>query len=114
MAWRTMEVAEQGMRFVVAASRGKREMRALCAEFGISRPTGDLWLERYRAGGVAGVSERSRRPRSSPGRTEAAVGQRIVALRGSGPPGANPSLRGGSGADACVRRRHTCLGDVLG
>jgi transposase InsO family protein len=80
-----MEVAEQRMRFVVAASRGKREMRALCAEFGISRPTGYLWLERYRAGGVAGVSERSRRPRSSPGRTEAAVEQRIVALRGERP-----------------------------
>src|SRR5260370_37920181 len=104
MAWRTMEVAEQGMRFVVAASRGKREMRALCAEFSISRPTGYLWLERYRAGGVAGVSERSRRPRSSPGRTEAAVEQRIVALRGSGPTGAHANWRWVPGAQGFVCR----------
>lgn len=81
MAWRRMEVREQRVRFVVAASRGERGMTSLCAEFGISRPTGYLWLERYRAGGVAAVAELSRRPRSSPARIAEAVEQRIVTLR---------------------------------
>jgi hypothetical protein len=42
MAWRTMEVSEQWVRFVVAANRGGSSFSALCAEFGISRPTGYL------------------------------------------------------------------------
>ena len=81
MAWRSVEVEEQRVRFVVAASRNSGSLTGLCAEFGISRPTGYLWLERYRAGGVAGVAELSRRPRSSPARTPEAIEQRIVALR---------------------------------
>ena len=81
MAWRSVEVEEQRMRFVVAASRKSGSLTGLCAEFGISRPTGYLWLERYRSGGVAAVAEWSRRPRSSPRRTAEAIEQRIVALR---------------------------------
>jgi transposase len=64
-----MDVSEQRVRFVVAANRGGSSFSALCAEFGITRPTGYLWLERYQSGGVALISERSRRPLSSPTRT---------------------------------------------
>jgi len=85
MAWGEVEVSEQRMRFVVAASRGERTMSALCAEFGISRPTGYHWLQCFRAGGVAGVQERSRRPGRSPHQTAEPIEQRIVALRQSHP-----------------------------
>ena len=81
MAWRTMEVADQRIRFVIAASGSSRSMVELCAEFGISRTTGYVWLGRYRSDGVAGVCERSRRPLSSPTRTKAEIEDRIVALR---------------------------------
>ena len=50
MPWKTMDVQEQRVRFVVAASRGEKAMAALCQEFGISRPVGYEWLSRYRAG----------------------------------------------------------------
>ena len=60
MAWRSVKVEAQRMRFLVAASSGEGSLTGLCAEFGISRPTGYLWLERYRADGVAGVAELSR------------------------------------------------------
>jgi transposase len=60
-----MEVQDQWVRFVVAASLGKKPMSQLCVEFGISRPTGDLWLDRYHDGGVAANAERRwRRPGS--------------------------------------------------
>ena len=39
-----------------------------CRRCGISRPTLRKWWRRYRAEGMAGLEERSRRPRSSPGR----------------------------------------------
>lgn len=81
MAWRSVDVEEQRIRFVVAASRGEISVSSLCAEFGISRATGHLWLKRYRAGGIAGMAEQSRRPRSSPRRTREQVEERLVALR---------------------------------
>ena len=71
MAWRTRDVEEQRMRFVVAASRKEKSLTELCAEFEISRPTGYGWLQRYQARGIAGMQEESRRPHHSPARTAA-------------------------------------------
>ena len=50
MAWGTVNVDEQRVRFVVSAKRGEKTMRALCEEFAISRPTGYEWLRRYHGG----------------------------------------------------------------
>jgi len=44
-----MEVYEHRIRSVVEASLHASSMTELCARYGISRPTGYLWLERYRA-----------------------------------------------------------------
>ena len=40
MAWGTVKVDEQRVRFVVSAKRGEKTMSAMCEEFAISRPTG--------------------------------------------------------------------------
>jgi transposase len=56
MPWKTMDVQDRRVEFVVSALRRIKPFRALCAEFGISRPTGYLWLERYREGGVAAIA----------------------------------------------------------
>ena len=42
-----MDVREQRVQFVVAAARREKSFTALCQEFGISRPTGSLWVKRY-------------------------------------------------------------------
>jgi len=76
-----MDEQDQRMRFVVAAFRRERSLSSLCAEFGVSRPTGMLWLERYRSGGAAAVIEQSRRPHHSPTRTAPELEQQVVALR---------------------------------
>src|SRR5581483_11162315 len=81
MPWKQMEVRQQRVEFVVRASRNEESLAELCREFGISRPTGYLWLARYRDGGVESVADRSRRPRLSPTRTRTELEARIVALR---------------------------------
>jgi len=81
MPWKKMEVREQRVEFVVRALRGAEPMSRLCGEFGISRPTGYLWLARYREGGVAAIEERSRRPAHSPTQTAPELEARIRALR---------------------------------
>ncbi|MGD0793459.1 MAG: IS481 family transposase [Terriglobales bacterium] len=81
MPWKTMDVEEQKVRFVVAATRQEKSFTALCQEFGISRPTGCLWRKRYQEAGLAGIAERSRRPQQSPTRTTAELEQRVVEMR---------------------------------
>src|ERR1700693_6188120 len=81
MPWKTMELREQRVRFVVAASRREKPFNALCHEFGISRPTGYLWVRRYHQSGVSGIAERSRRPHLSPHQTKARLEEQVVQLR---------------------------------
>ena len=82
MPWTSTSVNDQRIKFVVRASQDSVNMSALCREFGISRPTGYLWLNRYReSGSLSGVFERSRRPRHSPNRTLRHYEDRIAALR---------------------------------
>ena len=76
-----MDVHEQRVRFVVEATQQTQTFRALCAAYEISRPTGYLWLRRYRELGVDGIAERSRKPHRSPERTNPELERQVVQLR---------------------------------
>src|SRR5665213_497370 len=57
-------------------------MKGLCEEFGISRPTGYLWLKRYRScERLQELGEKSRRPHRSPHQTDPEIEDRVIALR---------------------------------
>ncbi len=79
--------------FVQQASAPDANLSALCAQFGISRPTGYKWLARFQEEGAAGLAEQSRRPMTSPSRTTAALEQRIVELRRQHPAWGGRKLR---------------------
>ena len=81
MGWKSMEVREQRVRFVVAASRGEKPFQALCEEFEISRPTGYVWKKRYQEQGVAGIVERSRRAGRQAQQTEQSLEEQVEQLR---------------------------------
>src|SRR5215468_10318278 len=81
MPWKTMDVREQRVKFVVAASRREKPFSTLCEEFGIFRPTGQLWLQRNRETGVEGIAERSRRPHHSPRQTTCGLEEQVVKRR---------------------------------
>jgi transposase InsO family protein len=81
MGWRHVEVSSERVRFVQAAVLEERSFASLCTSFGISRPTGYLWLKRFREGGVAAIAEHSRRPARSPARLGSATEARVVSLR---------------------------------
>ena len=80
MFWGRRDVRDLRVEFVIRA-KGGENLSDLCREFAISRPTGYLWLRRFAAEGVAGVTERSRRPHVSPRQTDGEIEARIVALR---------------------------------
>jgi transposase InsO family protein len=73
---------DQRVEFVLRARAEEETISELCREYTISRPTGYLWLRRYReAGSVTGLAEHSRRPLHSPQRTAAQLEAAVLGLR---------------------------------
>ena len=66
---------------VLKVVTNQSSVTAAAAEVGLSRGHLHRLLRRYREGGLEALEPRSRRPQTSPGRTPAAVRERIVALR---------------------------------
>jgi transposase InsO family protein len=82
MPWKTESVMDQRVEFVLRAQEEDESFAALCRDYGISRPTGYLWVHRYQeVGSVNGLAEHSRRPRDSPRRTTEEVETAVLALR---------------------------------
>lgn len=85
MPWQARSIVSQREEFVLLASAPGACVTLLCRRFGISRQTGHLWIRRYAAEGAAGLGDRSRRPRSSPGRSAEAMERLVTELRGRHP-----------------------------
>lgn len=83
MPWREVSVMDQRREFVQLAMQEGANRRELCRRFGIHPDTGYKWLDRWTADEELG--DRSRRPLSSPSRTEAAIEQRLLAVRDAHP-----------------------------
>jgi transposase InsO family protein len=82
MPWLETDVRDQRIQFVLTVRRGTGTVSEACRAFGISRTTGYKWLRREaRAGSVAVLTDRSRRPHHSPRQTPLAVVQRLGELR---------------------------------
>jgi transposase InsO family protein len=79
MPWKTCDLMDKRSEFVELASRGSANKAELCRRFGISRKTGYKWLGRQRKGD--GLADATRRPATSPGKTGAAMEDKIVAAR---------------------------------
>lgn len=65
MPWQPREVMNQRTEFALRALETDN-FRALCREFGISPKIGYKWRARFLEEGIGGMSDQSRRPRSSP------------------------------------------------
>jgi transposase InsO family protein len=85
MPWKSGTIMDSRQEFVRLAETGDVSIAALCRRFGISRQTGHLYLRRHREAGETGLADRSRRPLSSPGRSNSEIEAQIVALRDTHP-----------------------------
>lgn len=90
MPWERRTVEDQRREFAQAALECSN-FSALCREYGITRRTGMKWKARYEA--QEPLSDRSRRPNSSPTRTPEAVERRILELRTENPGWGAKTLR---------------------
>ncbi|TNH04115.1 transposase, partial [Pasteurellaceae bacterium Phil11] len=71
-------VMEQKICFIQAYLAKRTSKSELCKQFGISRPTGDKWIQRYHLNGLAGLSALSRKPHHNPNAVSAYVCERLV------------------------------------
>lgn len=102
MPWKETDVLKERVKFILEwekrfeATRGNVNLAELCREFGITRPCGYKWLERYRKSGdrLDAVRELSRRPHKSPTATPTEVEDFIVAARKKFPKWGPKKLRG--------------------
>ena len=84
MPWQ--EVSKMSMRreFVRLALQEGSNVRELCRRYGVHPDTGYKWIGRWTAG-ERELDDRSRRPRSSPGRTAMAMEERVLETRDAHP-----------------------------
>lgn len=85
MPWRITGLIECRREFCELVTAAGMSVRAACREFNISRKTGHKWLNRFRQEGVAGLSDRRRRPRRSPRRACTELERLVVAYKNRHP-----------------------------
>src|ERR1700721_4310862 len=84
MPWCEVSVMDQRREFVRLAAQEGANRRELCRRFGISPDVGYKWLARWQAGDRE-LTDRSRRPHVMPGRSDAAIEERVLAVRDKHP-----------------------------
>jgi transposase InsO family protein len=83
MPWQEVSIMDERREFVRLAMQEGANRRELCRRFGIHPDTGYKWLGRWATGGE--LADRSRRPHSSPARSDRAVEDRVLAVRDAHP-----------------------------
>jgi transposase len=85
MPWEESRIVDQRLQFLSSYQKEEMSVSDLCREFGVSRPTGYRWINRYKEVGPEGLLDLSSKPHScshaTPERTENA----ILALRSKYP-----------------------------
>jgi putative transposase len=81
MPWKGVTVSEQKQRFIEDFLLNYYSITDLAQRFCISRKTAHKWINRYLEQGPARLEERSRRPKSCPWQTDAALVAEIVEMR---------------------------------
>jgi len=78
MPWEETSAMDQRIGFIGDWLRRDYTKRELCRAYGISRPTADKWIRRYREGGPGGLAELSRAAHSHPNQTADEVRAMII------------------------------------
>jgi transposase-like protein len=82
MPWQEVSLMSLRSEFVALAGQAGADISRLSTRFGISRKTAYKWLGRA---GKDELSDRSRRPRTSPHQTAMTVAQSVLAARAAHP-----------------------------
>lgn len=85
MPFQTDSALTQKQQFIQDWLADEWPFSRLCQRYGISRPTGYKWVERYRFEGAGGLAEHSRAAHSHPNGIDAKIEELILAARAKHP-----------------------------
>ncbi len=81
MPWREESIMSLKEDFITRALAKEESFTKLCQEYRITRKTGYKLVKRYQEEGLAGLEPRSKKPLSSPYKTDPEIEEAIVNLR---------------------------------
>lgn len=81
MPWHARDTMSLRREFVEMATQEGVNRRELCRRFGVSPKTAYKWLDRFSREGASGLSDRSRRPQTSPDHTAPELEAAVVGVR---------------------------------
>jgi transposase InsO family protein len=85
MPWKESRIVDQRLQFLSSYQQKEMSLSDLCREFGVSRPTGYRWINRYKEVGPEGLLDRNRKPHGCSHATSEATENAILALRSKHP-----------------------------
>jgi transposase InsO family protein len=85
MPWKESWIVDQRLQFLSSYQKKEMSLSDLCREFGVSRPTGYRWINRYKEVGPEGLLDRNRKPHGCSHATSEATENAILALRSKHP-----------------------------
>ena len=85
MPWKEGRILDQRLQFLSSYQKEEMSVADLCRQYGISRPTGYRWINRYNEIGPEGLVDRSRRPHGCSHATLEPIENVIFALRAKHP-----------------------------
>lgn len=94
MAWKAVNVCEQREKFILMFLENKWSMTELCRQFGITRPIGYKWLERFKQKGFEGLIDRSRAPLRQFQETSPQIVAEIIKVKARQPTWGPKKIRG--------------------
>lgn len=81
MPWSVKDKMELRLEFVLRVLGGERKSK-LCREYGISRPTGDVWVKRFtKTESIRSLYDRSHKTKSCPHKTDEYIEKEVIKLR---------------------------------
>src|SRR5881227_666721 len=100
---REMSVTEQRYKAVLAVIADGRTVTQVARDWDVARQTVHVWLERYEADGLEGLSNGSHRPAHCPHQMPAAVEAQLLEMRRRSPIGEPGVWHSSWRAKACSR-----------
>jgi transposase len=93
--FRSSRVLDQRLQFLSSYQKKEMSVADPCRQYGISRPTGYCWINRYEETGPEGLVDRSRRPHTCSHATLEPMENAILVLRARHPSWGARKLRRG-------------------
>ena len=85
MPFHDNSATDRKLQFIHECLAGELALTTLCQKYGISRPTGDKWIKRYKEEGASGLDERSHAVKNHTNALEPRIEELILRARGKHP-----------------------------